>query len=87
MSSHFYRLEAQNHTEATKQDWKDRVDALLTAYDEKIVEAAMHGIDVTNKTEHVQNVSVLYQDWDFWNSVLFAGTVYTTIGKTFDLDL
>ena len=66
---------------------RECLDPWGVSTDEKIVEAAMHGIDGTNKTEHVQNISVQYQDWDFWNSVLFAGTVYTTIGKTFDLDL
>lgn len=73
-------MEAQNHTEATKQVWKDKVDALLTDYDIKIVDASFHGIDVTNKSQHVTNTTQQLQDWDFWNSLLFCGTVYTTIG-------
>ena len=73
-------MEAQNHSEATKQDWKDKVDALLTDYDIKIVDASFHGVDVTNKSQHVTNTTQQLQDWDFWNSLLFCGTVYTTIG-------
>ena len=26
-------------------------------------------------------------DWDYWNSVFFAGTVFTTIGKSMMIDL
>lgn len=75
------RLESQNQTESVKLNWTEKISMLLSDYDKKLVEAAAVGIDVTNITQHRQNVSTQAQDWNFWNSLLFAGTVYTTIGR------
>lgn len=50
---------------------------LLAEYDMKIEQAVTLGINISDKTEMKQNVT---RDWDFWTSLFFSATIYTSIG-------
>lgn len=54
------------------------VNRLLGYYVEDLSEAASHGVDITDVTQHEFESE---SKWDFWGSLFYAGTVFTTIGE------
>jgi len=54
------------------------VDRLLNYYVEDLATAASHGVDITDVTQHEYQSE---RKWDFWGSLFYAGTVFTTIGE------
>ena len=56
------------------------VDRLLKYYVEDLAEATSHGVDITDVTQHEYESD---SKWDFWGSLFYAGTVYTTIGNVY----
>ncbi|KAF6038472.1 hypothetical protein EB796_003198 [Bugula neritina] len=64
-----------------KELWIDKANEMLSLYDQNISKAISHGIDIGNTSQHFQNLTRTGGPiWDIWNSLFFAGTVYTTIG-------
>ena len=61
-----------------KKNWTKMVDRLLNYYVEDLAEATSHGVDITDVTQHEYESE---SKWDFWGSLFYAGTVYTTIGR------
>lgn len=60
-----------------QKNWTKMVERLLNYYVEDLAEATSHGVDITDVTEHEYESG---SKWDFWGSLFYAGTVFTTIG-------
>ncbi|KAF6040028.1 hypothetical protein EB796_001715 [Bugula neritina] len=60
-----------------QKNWTKMVDRLLNYYVEDLATAASHGVDITDVTQHEYQSE---RKWDFWGSLFYAGTVFTTIG-------